>query len=100
MITILVSPGQDKFNTSPSFPSTVYSARVGVRLANGLWRTILYWDKLEGTMVIMVTMVTMIIMVILYWERVGGTSNANTKLFTDFIAITFSKPVGELSHKM
>ena len=66
-MTILVSPGQDKFNTSPSSPSTVYSARVGVRLANGLWRTILYWDKLEGTMVIMVTMVNM---VILYWERV------------------------------
>ena len=96
-MTILVSPGQDKFNTSPSSPSTVYSARVGVRLANGLWRTILYWDKLEGTMVIMVTMVNM---VILYWERVQGTSSAITKLFTDFIAITYSKPVGELSHKV
>ena len=92
-MTILVSPGQDKFNTSPSSPSTVYSARVGVRLANGLWRTILYWDKLEGTMVIMVTMVNM---VILYWERVEG----NTKLFTDFIAITFSKTVVERSRKV
>ena len=92
-MTILVSPGQDKFNTSPSSPSTVYSARVGVRLANGLWRTILYWDKLEGTMVIMVTMVNM---VILCWERVEGASSAITKLFTDFIAITFSKTFGEL----
>ena len=91
-MTILVSPGQDKFNTSPSSPSTVYSASVGVRLANGLWRTILYWDKLEGTMVIMVTMVNM---VILYWESVEGTSSAITKLFTVIIAITFSKTVGE-----
>ena len=48
-MTILVSPGQDKFNTSPSSPDTVYSASVGVRLAKGLWRTILYWERDGGT---------------------------------------------------
>ena len=61
MITILVSPGQARFNTSPSSPSTVYSARVGVRLAKGLWRTILYWEREEGTKAATKTNVTKVI---------------------------------------